>query len=308
MVSSRRDTLFRLFSDWVEQEFSCAFEQLASTGLLLSTALVAYGKLLFYRGEPKYKFSETVNATGDRFRHLKPFFGSAWSILSRWEEEEPSERSMILPESLFKAGNAVALAWSWPIFVAGLLLGFHGLLRPGGFLHLRRRDLLLPRDLLIDVAVAFVRILGSKTRRLIQRQHARISDITAVRFLDAVFGSWECNSLLFNCSPYMFRRRWDAVFKHSHVPTSEKDGGITPKSLRGSGATWLYQRTEEVGKIQWRGRWQQRRTLEYYLQDVAGQVLLTHLTESQRRTVMSLAALSQSLVMHTIEASCTAQL
>ena len=73
------------------------------------------------------------------------------------------------------------------------------------------------------------------------------------------------------------------------MPTGDNEQGVTPKCLRGSGATWLYQLTEDIGRIQWRGRWQQRRTLEHYLQDVAGQLLLTDLTESQRSTVLELA-------------------
>ena len=90
----------------------------------------------------------------------------------------------------------------------------------------------------------------------------------------------------------MLRRRWDAVFSTLGVPVTEDLKGITPKSLRGSGATWLYQRTEEVDKIMWRGRWQQRRTLEHYLQDVAGQLLLVDLAESHRHRIQQLSSLA----------------
>ena len=44
---------------------------------------------------------------------------------------------------------------------------------------------------------------------------------------------------------------------------AEPKRGIPPKSLCGSGATWLYQMTEDIERIQWHGRWQQRRTLEH---------------------------------------------
>ena len=203
---------------------------------------------------------------------------------------------MIIPEAVYKAAITVALLWSWPVFVAALLLGFHGLLRPGEFLKLRRRDLILPSDLLTSTPIAYVRILGSKTRRFLQRQHAKVSDALAVQFLEALFGSTPRSEFLFDCSPNVFRRRWDCLFRHLGVPTGDNERGITPKCLRGSGATWLYQLTEDIGRIQWRGRWQQRRTLEHYLQDVAGQFLLTDLTASQRSAVLELAPFASTLL------------
>ncbi|CAE7454060.1 SUF4 [Symbiodinium sp. CCMP2592] len=301
VVASRRESLFLEFERWVEDELHCSFQQVSSSGLLLGTALVGYGKAVFYSGGPKYVFSETLNAVVDRFKHFRPSFGAAWSILTRWEEEEPIERSMVMPEAVFRAAVAVALLWQWPHFAAALLLGFHGLLRPGELLSLRRKDLILPRDLLTAVPLAYVTILGSKTRRFLQRQHAKISDICTVKFLDALFGHLPGIVPLFGCSPAVFRRRWDLLFSRLGVPTAEDAKGITPKSLRGSGATWLYQMTEDVGRIQWRGRWQQRRTLEHYLQEVAGQLLLAELTESHRSRILQLAAFASQLLQSWIE-------
>ena len=58
----------------------------------------------------------------------------------------------------------------------------------------------------------------------------------------------------------------------------------------------MYQLTEDIPRIQWRGRWQQRRTLEYYLQDVAGQLLLADLAESHRSRIRELASFSDQLL------------
>ncbi|CAE7245675.1 SUF4 [Symbiodinium sp. CCMP2456] len=296
VVASRRELLFLEFTRWVEGELQCSFQQVASSGLLLGTALVGYGKALFYSGSPKYTFSETLNAVVDRFKHFRASLGAAWSILTRWEEEEPVERSMVMPEAVFRAAIAVALLWQWPLFAAALLVGFHGLLRPGEILSLRRRDLLLPRDLLSCTPVAYVTILGAKTRRFLQRQHAKVSDFCSVKFLDALFGHLPGIVPLFACSPAVFRKRWNLLFGSLGVPTAEDAKGITPKSLRGSGATWMYQLTEDVERIQWRGRWQQRRTLEHYLQEVAGQLLLADLTESHRARILHLAAFAAPLL------------
>ena len=59
--------------------------------------------------------------------------------------------------------------------------------------------------------------------------------------------------------------------------------------------------TEDVSRIQWRGRSQQRRTLEFYLQDVAGQLLMADLTETEsapadhRACVLRLSSAARTL-------------
>ena len=151
--------------------------------------------------------------------------------------------------------------------------------------------------------------MHSKTSRLIQRQHAKLSDSLSVQFLSVLFEDVDYDAPLFGCSPAVFRARWNAVFSHLHVPVLEAEEGVTPKSLRGSGATWLYQRTEDIDRIQWRGRWQQKRTLEFYLQDVAGQLLMTGLTKSQRSQISELAQHADALLSIVIQRgpSCTQQ-
>ena len=54
---------------------------------------------------------------------------------------------------------------------------------------------------------------------------------------------------------------------HRCVPGLRKDRGVTPGSLRGSGATHLYLAAEDVQKVQWRGRWSRLKTVEFYLEE-----------------------------------------
>lgn len=77
-----------------------------------------------------------------------------------------------------------------------------------------------------------------------------------------------------------------------HPYTPERDRGITPKSLRGSGASWLFRGAEDVS----RGRWQSKRTLGHYLQDVLGQVLLADLIQDKRDFCLDLADSATSLL------------
>ena len=299
-TNKRREECFRLFNAWACAELRTEVCEASFPPNLMSFALIGYGKALFYEGHPKYAFAETINAVIDRFPHYRGLVASAWQTLKKWEEAEPVERSMIMPAALFQAAISLCILWSWPKVAAVLFLGFHGLLRPNEILPLKRADLVLPRDVLSTELIAYVRILHSKTSRFMLRQHSRVSDQLAVAYLDHLFGCLPAEQLLFNCSAGVFRTRWNRLFKYLGVETAEKKRGITPKSLRGSGASWLFHHTEDVERVLWRGRWQSRRTLEHYLQDVMGQVLLSELIQEKRDRVFVLAEASSSLLVHAI--------
>ena len=293
----RRAQLWSRFCRWSSAELQIDFEAVSNSPHLAGSLLIAYGKHLFYTGEPKYAFIETVNACVDNFPFLKGQLSAVWLLVTKWEEAEPVERAMVMPPAVFSVAVAVALLWNWPRFAAALLIGFHGLLRPAEFIELHREHLVLPRDVLSQDQICYVAILHAKTKRYMLRQHARISDATSVMFLDALFGCTPGKTPLFGCTLGVFRNRWNKVFKFLGVGTCEAERGVTPKSLRGSGASWLYHCTEDVDRILWRGRWQNRKTLEHYLQDVMGQILLSDLVQERQDAIKQFAAAAPSLLV-----------
>ena len=288
-TTKRRSTCFDTFSKWIWDELAIKLDADGFTPDLMAAPL-------FYTGAPKYFFAETINAVIDHHPGYRNLIGAAWNTLKKWEEAEPTDRAMVMPATLLQAAVALGLLWRWPHFVAVLLLGFHGLLRPSEILSLRRGDLVLPRDVLSNEKICYVKIIRSKTSRFMMRQHARISDELSVLFLDSLFGTRPSDASLFGCSYGMLRSRWNKLFGSLGVPTSEKHRGITPKSLRGSGASWLFHITEDINRILWRGRWQSKRTLEHYLQDVMGQILLADLAHDQRERVLELSFWSSALL------------
>ena len=73
---------------------------------------------------------------------------------------------------------SLCCVWVWPRVAAGLLLGFCGLLHPGGVLEARRRHLRLPDPQLPDGDPdADLHIASPKTRRYARQQHARIDNV-----------------------------------------------------------------------------------------------------------------------------------
>ena len=72
--------------------------------------------------------------------------------------------------------------------------------------------------------------------------------------------------------------------------------GATPAVLRGSGATALYLQSEDLSLIQWRGRWAQLKTVEHYIQEVAGQSLLAQMSPHSREVVKLFAEAAEPLI------------
>lgn len=302
-TNKRRLHCYELFCSWVSRELQVLVNDEVFPPQHMSTALIGFGKHLFYSGAPKYLFAETINAVIDRFPNYRGCVAAAWGTLKKWEEAEPTERAMVMPASIFTAAVALCLLWQWRNFAGALLLGFHGLLRPSEIIPLRRAHLVLPRDVLSADPIGYIKIIQSKTSRFMLRQHSRISDAVTIAYLDSVFGTLPRDHLLFNCSFSAFRSRWNKLFGALGVPTSERARGITPKSLRGSGASWLFHCAEDVTKLLWRGRWQSRRTLEHYFQDVMGQVLLADLSHDDRENVLLLSEASSFLLAQAIGCS-----
>eukprot|EP00971_Amphidinium_carterae_P066998 1326684-Amphidinium_carterae.1 len=286
-----RERAMQVFSDWLRDHHQLELSDLDSASLA-GWFLASFGQDLYVAGHPLYVYVHAILAFVDCFPHLKQNLAAAWSTYSRWQQMVPTERRTVFPAVVFKASVTVALLWGWARFAALLIIGFLGLLRPGELVNLQRRHLVLPADVLSDeLNVCYIRLERTKTRRIMHRQHAQVSDGVAVRFLTASLLEVPANEFIFGGSQGQLRRRWNAVFGTVlGLPVSEKGGGITPASLRGSGATWLHRMTENIPRIAWRGRWTQTRTLEHYLQDVAGQYFLVDVSPEKRQLITELAA------------------
>ena len=169
-------------------------------------------------------------------------------------------------------------------------LWLHG--APSEFLLSFRRNLVLPCDVLSRFPSAFLRIENAKTRRVFRIQHGKCTDRALIAFWEVVFARVAPDEPLWPMSPAAFRSRWDAVFRTLRLPCGHKHAGLIPRSLRGSGATLWYTHTEDVARIQWRGRWMRLRTLQHYLQEAAASLLLSDLpvADRARLDVLSQAA------------------
>ena len=155
----------------------------------------------------------------------------------------------------------------WLDFGLYLLLGFHGLLRPGEITDLRRLHVAIPTDFSIGGAPCIVvRIDAPKTRKSNGRvQHVVIHDVSAVDWIQWHLCDRQPNEALFCFSPAHGRRLFGQLCREAGLDSCK----FTPASMRTGGTTFLYVRGTPVDKLRFMGRWKGLGTLEHYIQEAA---------------------------------------
>lgn len=170
------------------------------------------------------------------------------------------------------------------------------MLHPAEMIALQRNDLVFPKDVAYDCLSLFVKIRNPKTARFARRQHGRIDDPEIINLTFALFGNLKGSERLCPGSSHVFRRQWDCLFTRLGIPCKQNCQGATPAVLRGSGATFLYSASEDINWVAWRGRWCRTRTLEFYLQEVAAQVMVHSLHPFARVRIEVLSRFSWAVI------------
>ncbi|CAE7376299.1 unnamed protein product [Symbiodinium sp. CCMP2592] len=284
------------FKVWVQSELWIPFSVLCSEPGPLALALRGYGLHLYSASFPRYLFVYAITAIQDAFPAYRQLMTPAWQIDKKWQSAEPGECRPVISVPIVQALTTLGLMWRWPRFVGVVLIGFLCMLHPSEYLPLTRGDLILPEDVFSKDRIAYVSVKNPKTARFARRQHCRLEDDSVLRFIEALFGPLPFDGRLYPGSMNTFRSQWNAVMQRLGIPYKKADKGVTPGVLRGSGATHLYLETEDLVKVAWRGRWARQKTVEFYLQEVAAQVVLQSLPPESRARIAGLAEFSSRVV------------
>jgi hypothetical protein len=284
------------FRGWLRAELQLSLDRVAVSPHTLGLALRGYGLHLFSGGFPRYLLVYAITAVQDLYPEYRSLLAAAWQVDKKWQAAEPGECRPVISLPIIQAASTLALLWRWERWLAITLVGFLCMLHPSEFLVLRRRDLVLPADAMSADRVAYIHIRNPKTARFARRQHCRLEDPLVLRFLESCFGDWPLDRRLYPGTANTYRSQWNAIMGRLGVPFKRDLRGATPGVLRGSGATFLYLETEDLGKVAWRGRWAKLKTIEFYLQEVAAQLLLQNLTATSRDRIALLRAYSRRLL------------
>lgn len=284
-TADRMQKCLSAFRHWIVENLDVPWSTLTCDHEAMCWCLRAYGLHCFSSGLPRYLFVYAITAVQDQHPGTRPFMSVAWHIDKKWQAHEPGQCRAVLPACVIRAATCLAVIWGWSLWAGLVLLGFSAMLHPAEMLQLTRRDLVFPRDLEYDMQCLFIHVRNPKTSRFARRQHGRVDDPFTIKFLEHLYFKLPLDARLFPWSISVFRRQWNHVMDKLEIPRSQAKRGATPGVLRGSGATYLYAVYEDIPWIAWRGRWSRTRTLEFYLQEVAAQLLLHELTPIARAKI-----------------------
>ena len=295
-TSERMSRCFDGFKSWCLEVAGINWRSLETDPQAVAWALRGYGLYLFENGHPRYLYTYAITASQEYLPSCRPHLSVAWQVDKKWQIHEPGTCRPVLPGLVVKASACLAALWSWWNFLGIVLLGFGAMLHPAEMITLVRKDLIFPSDLFYDSSSLFVKIREPKTARFARRQHGRIDDPGIIAITEAIFGSLKLDEKLYPASISSFRKQWESIMTRLGVPCKQSVHGATPGVLRGSGATYLYATTEDIGWVAWRGRWSRVRTLEYYLQEVGAFMLIHELPPLAKTRISNLAKSSWAVI------------
>lgn len=260
---------------------------------LMASKLAAFGQQLYDSGRSRNDFVATINAVAETKGSFRTLLRVAWDVDRSWQLLEPVEHRLPMPYPLFCAALVLCFLSGRIEFAALLLLGFSAALRPGEMLNLRRRDLILPSDLLGAAQEMFVIISNPKSKRCRSSEHVILDDPLIVAFFEWYCKALTPDSLLWPWSPYYFQRDWDWVFSGGLKVSTHGENGFTFGTLRAGCATEIYRKTRQIDLVRWHLRHRSAQTsLENYVQELPQALARARLSVATRETVLRFAHLS----------------
>ena len=282
---SRMEKCLAAFESWCKSEAGLSLKDVLQTAETANMALKAYGLHLFRQGAPRYWLVYAITSVQQLRPEFRNFLSGAWQVDRKWQLEEPGRCRAVLSAPVLKAMLALGLLWRWWTFSGIIALGFGGMLHPNEFLTLTRRDLVFPSDSLMEGSALYIFVKNPKTARFARKQHVRVDDRSLIFLAWRLFGSLGLDEKLYPASVAVFRRQWNSLLDRLQIPRRQAEGGATPGTLRGSGATFEYLQRGNITESQWKGRWNRLRTLEHYIQEVAAQLFLFNLSPQSRKQI-----------------------
>ena len=290
-----RESLWEAFRKWLSEHLSeRAIVGIFACPPLLSLVLRSYVDELYKTGFPLHNCRQLLAHAQRLVPMVKPHLHVAWDFISRWEELQPVEHRVPMPEIILRAllGLAITNGWlRWAATAAGI---FFGISRPGEFLAASRKHLLTPENLLENEHMAvYLRIEKPKSRRRAARvQHVKVAHAGVVKFLQEVWQDLKPDERLYPGSSSVFRRRWDRLLQVLGIPKSAR---LTPASLRAGGAIAAFRAGAKIDELLWQMRLRSTSTLEFYLQEMAAVSVLPNLQPSVRRRIKVASVLAAKI-------------
>ena len=296
LTGSTRERYLRVFREWSFSEGIDLDALLENSHVWveeINIVLCCFGRQLFEAGKTYNQYAETINSITSIRPSLRRQMQGAWDLGYAWMRQEPSQHHIAMPGVVVLAMISTALMWGWLAFAGALAIGWGSLLRPGEIFGLQRRNLLFPSDCGNSVSYCLVSLMEPKTRFTAARHQSTRLDIPdLLQVATLAFEKLEPTRFIWPFSPQTFRNRFKAVLAAIGLPTEHTPSikALDPGSLRAGGASWLMQVTDSGDIVRRRGRWQNQRIMEVYVQEVGSLLYLQFLDPRTRQKVIQLAS------------------
>ena len=164
---------------------------------------------------PSLLFRTCTRSTGT-------FLTAAWQVDKKWQRAEPGSCRPVLPVAAIPGSDFFwAFCGRWFRWTALLILGFLAMLHPAELVALTRRDLVFPEEHPWPHS-QFVCAPEEpkKTSRFARRQHGRIDDPAATRFIYSVAVHLRPEDKLYPASLSSFQKAVERRFRASRLALS----------------------------------------------------------------------------------------
>lgn len=225
------------------------------------------------------------------FKLSGPLLRGTWSAVRGWRQLLPTRSRVPITRYCLDAVLLVLLAEGrqvqgreryvcWASALA-CWLSFACMLRPGELLNLKVGDLCFPEreELGVTDAGLVVVVREPKTRRIWKNQFVLTHDLSLVRWLRWWVTGLARRAPLFHLSRYL----WDARFRSACSRLCISSCNFTLGSFRSGGATYLFRKDQNLGALQFAGRWKSASTLQHYLHTAFSAHVMGNLNSEARQ-------------------------
>ena len=259
---------------------------------LLDSTLESVGRALYTHDRSLHDFRELINALVARQRRLRKQLTLAWDVVDAWSWVEPSTPRLALPRVVLDALITTAILNGMPFVAFNFWVSFSCLLRPGEALSLVRGGVRLPRDLAGRPGKLFLLLLETKTERrgIARVQYARSTERALIELAELLLRGFPEQLLTLKLFPYCMgtlRKRLEWCLDRLGIG----DLGLSLGSFRGGGAIELFEETEDLRLVQWRGRWDTEQSMARYLQEATVSEVFARASGPAKERIRRLARL-----------------
>ena len=227
----------------------------------------------FNRGDKLYRVTLGVLGLQRQLKMSGPLLRGTWSAIRGWRSITPVRSRVPVTRYTLQAMILVCLSegfkevgrnrQGWWACGLALWLGFEALMRPGEVCRLLVKDLSFPDALAIgDVNAGLVILVRRpKTRRVWREQFILVKNGPLMHWMAWWCRGWLSREMLF---PFTYHS-WAALFKQVLAILDLESLNYSLGSLRAGGATEHFRQHQDLGQLQYLGRWHNADSLRSYL-------------------------------------------